>query len=479
MNDQTVAATAKRQSLQGQWSTRMAFILAVTGSAVGLGTIWKFPYIAGENGGGAFVLVYLVCVFVVGLPIMMSEILIGRRGRRNPVTTMRIVGEEEGRSRNWALVGIMGIIAGVLILSFYSVIAGWAMSYVFKTAGGAFVGADAANVKSIFDQLSGSWKLSAFWHTLFIGITVGVVAQGVQRGLERLVKILMPALLVLLLLLLVFSMKSGYFGQAIEFMFRPNFSALTPDGVLIALGHAFFTLSLGMGAVMAYGAYLPEGTSITSTSVLVALADTGIALLAGLIIFPVVFANQLESDAGPGLIFQTLPLAFGQMPGGLFFGTMFFVLLSFAAWTSSIGMIEPAVAWMSESRKIKRGTAAGILGGIAWLIGFGTVFSWNLWKEKTILIKPLSETYQGTFFQNLDHLISNVALPLGGLMITIFAGWVMCRNSTSDELNCGTGLIYKSWRFLARYVTPVAVILVLIEKASDGMVSNYISTIGG
>ena len=191
----------------------------------------------------------------------------------------------------------MGIGAGVLILSFYSVIAGWAMSYVFKTAGGAFVGADAANVKSIFDQLSGSWKLSAFWHTLFIAITVGVVAQGVQRGLERLVKILMPALLVLLLLLLVFSMKSGYFGQAVEFMFRPNFSALTPDGVLIALGHAFFTLSLGMGAVMAYGAYLPEGTSITSTSILVALADTGIALLAGLIIFPVVFANQLESDA--------------------------------------------------------------------------------------------------------------------------------------------------------------------------------------
>ncbi|MCZ6500744.1 MAG: sodium-dependent transporter [Gammaproteobacteria bacterium] len=469
MSDQTTT-TVKRQSLHGQWSTRMAFILAVTGSAVGLGNIWKFPYIAGENGGGAFVLIYLLCVFVVGLPIMMSEILIGRRGRRNPVMTMKIVGEEEGRSRNWALVGIMGIIAGVLILSFYSVIAGWAMSYVFMTAGGTFVDTDASQVKSTFELLSGSWKLTAFWHTFFIVITVVVVAQGVQRGLERLVRILMPALLVLLLLLLVFSMNSGYFGQAVEFMFRPNFSALTPSGVLIALGHAFFTLSLGMGAVMAYGAYLPEGTSITSTSVIVVLADTGIALLAGLIIFPVVFANNLQSDAGPGLIFQTLPLAFGHMPGGVFFGTMFFVLLSFAAWTSSIGMIEPAVAWMTESKGIKRAVAASILGGFTWLIGFGTVFSWSLWKEKTF--------FQGTFFDNIDYLISNIALPLGGLMITIFAGWVMCRNSTSDELNCGTGLMYKSWRFLARYIAPIAVILVLIEAASGGIVSDYLSTIG-
>ncbi len=471
MNDQTAAATVKRQSLQGQWSTRMAFILAVTGSAVGLGNIWKFPYIAGENGGGAFVLIYLLCVFVVGLPIMMSEILIGRRGRHNPVTTMRIVGEEEGRSRNWALVGIMGIIAGVLILSFYSVIAGWAMSYVFMTAGSTFVDADAGHVKATFEQLSGNWKLTSFWHTLFIVITVAVVAQGVQRGLERLVRILMPALLVLLLLLLVFSMNSGYFGEAVEFMFRPNYNELTPKGVLIALGHAFFTLSLGMGAVMAYGAYLPAGTSITSTSVIVVLADTGIALLAGLIIFPVVFSYGLKSDAGPGLIFQTLPLAFGHMPGGVFFGTMFFVLLSFAAWTSSIGMIEPAVAWMSENKGIKRGLAATILGVFTWVIGFGTVFSWNLWQDK--------KYFQGTFFDNIDYLISNIALPLGGLMITIFAGWVMCRNSTSEELNCGTGLMYKSWRFAARFVAPVAVILVLIEVATDGMVSKYISTIGG
>jgi NSS family neurotransmitter:Na+ symporter len=470
MNEQT-ATSVKRQSLQGLWSTRMAFILAVTGSAVGLGNIWKFPYIAGENGGGAFVLIYLLCVFMIGLPIMMSEILIGRRGRRNPVTTMKIVGEEEGGSRNWALVGIMGIIAGVFILSFYSVIAGWAISYIFTTANSAFVDADANKVQTIFEQLSGSWKISAFWHTVFIVITVGVVAQGVQRGLERLVKILMPALLVLLLLLLAYSMNSGFFGQAVEFMFRPNFSELTPGGVLIALGHAFFTLSLGMGAVMAYGAYLPEGTSITSTSILVVLADTGIALLAGLIIFPVVFANGLESDAGPGLIFQTLPLAFGQMPGGVFFGTMFFVLLSFAAWTSSIGMIEPAVAWMSESKGIKRGVAASILGLFTWLIGFGTVFSWNLWKD--------DKFFQGTFFDNIDYLISNIALPLGGLMITVFAGWIMCRNSTSDELNCGTGLLYKSWRFLARFVAPVAVILVLIEAASGGMVSRYLATIGG
>ncbi|MDH3719824.1 MAG: sodium-dependent transporter, partial [Planctomycetota bacterium] len=264
-----MAAGEQRKSLHGLWSSRLAFILAVSGSAVGLGNIWKFPYIAGENGGGAFVLVYLICVFAIGLPIMMSEVLIGRRGRRNPIATMRIVGEEEAGQSWWQIVGISGVLAGFLILSFYSVVAGWALAYIFKSAAGTFNGIDSEGVGAVFGQLTGNWKVLMAWHTLFMLMTIFVVARGVQRGLEQAVRVLMPALFVLLLILFAYSISEGAFSEGLNFMFRPDFERLTGDSVLVALGHAFFTLSLGMGAVMAYGAYLPEGTSILSTSVAV------------------------------------------------------------------------------------------------------------------------------------------------------------------------------------------------------------------
>jgi NSS family neurotransmitter:Na+ symporter len=343
MQQEISSGSAPRISLHGNWSSRMAFILAVTGSAVGLGNIWKFPYIAGQNGGGAFVLVYLFCVFVIGMPVMMSEILIGRRGRRNPVATMALLGEEEGHSRHWQWVGAMGVVAGVLVLSYYSVVAGWTMAYVQKSMSGVFAGATAAEVGGVFKSFTGSVLRSSLVHTLFMGSTIFVVARGVERGLEQAVKFMVPALLLLMLVLLGYAINSGSFGVGLAFMFTPNFAALTWDGVLTAMGQAFFTLSLGMGAVMAYGAYLPEETSITSTTAAVVLADTTFAVLAGLVIFPLVFANGLNPSEGPGLVFDTLPLAFGQMPGGALFATIFFILLSFAAWTSALGVMEPAV----------------------------------------------------------------------------------------------------------------------------------------
>ena len=449
------APRAARTSLHGFWSSRMAFILAVTGSAVGLGNIWKFPYIAGENGGGAFVLVYLLCVFAIGLPIMMSEVLIGRRGRRNPVATMQLLGEEEGSSRHWRLVGFMGVLAGILILSFYSVIAGWSLSYVVSSARGLFVDAGADGIDGLFGGLTGSWSRSAAWHTLFMAITIGVVARGVERGLEAAVRVMVPALVALMLILLGYAVMTGNFREGVDFLFAADFSALTGTAVLVAMGHAFFTLSIGMGSVMAYGAYLPEGTSISKISIAVVIADTAIAILAALVIFPIVFANGLDPGAGPGLIFQTLPLAFGQMTGGLVFGTLFFVLLSFAAWTSAIGLIEPGCAWLVEHRGLTRPQAALLIGSVIWLLGFATVFSFNLWGEM--------QFWRGTVFDNLDHLASNIMLPLGGLAITVFAGWVMARNSTADELDCGTGPLYKTWRFLARLVAPVGVVLVFLS----------------
>ncbi|MGI9234607.1 MAG: sodium-dependent transporter, partial [Woeseiaceae bacterium] len=386
--------------------------------------------------------------------VMMAEILIGRRGRRNPVATMELLGKEEGSSGRWRWLGGMGVLAGILILSYYSVIAGWTLAYIVKSASGVFVGASPDAVNAQFASFVGDWRLIGLCHTIFMGLAVFVVARGVERGLEQAVRFMVPALLVLLLLLLGYSINSGFFGEGVAFMFTPDFERLTWNSVLAALGQAFFTLSIGMGAIMAYGAYLPEETSITGASASVVTADTAIAILAGLAIFPLVFANNLDPADGPGLVFQTLPLAFGQMPGGVFFSTLFFVLLSFAAWTSAIGLMEPAVAWIVERFHKTRAQATVMTGFTIWIIGVGSVLSFNVLADVKFLA--------GTIFDNVDYLTSNIMLPLGGLLIVLFAGWVMCRNSTADELG-GSGFLFRSWRLLARFVAPIGILLVLIN----------------
>lgn len=432
------------------------FILAATGSAVGLGNIWKFPYITGQYGGGAFVLIYLVCIGLIGIPIMMAEVLIGRRGRQNPVNTMRTLAEESGRSCLWMLLGMGGVVAAFLILSYYSVIAGWALAYVFHTGSGMFYRATADGVENIFAELVGSPERLLAWHTIFMVMTAVVVARGVSSGLEQAVRFLMPLLFIILLLLVGYAMSTGKFSEGFDFMFRADFSAIGKEGVLTAMGHAFFTLSLGMGAIMVYGSYLPQDASIAKTSITVALADTIVALLAGLAIFPVVFANNLPPTAGPGLIFQTLPIAFGQMDLGGVFGTLFFVLLVFAAWTSAISLMEPPVTWMVENHNISRVKATTLSGVVIWLLGLGTIFSFNIWSDYRLGDK--------NFFDILDFLTSKIMLPLGGLLIAIFAAWLMTREATVEELDMGDRWAYRFWRFLVRYVTPLGVLTVFIYE---------------
>ena len=452
----------QRESIHGHWSSRWAFVLAATGSAVGLGNVWKFPYIAGENGGGAFVLVYLVCIAVIGIPIMMAEVMLGRRGRRSPINAMRHLAREEGARWAWQLLGWLGMLAGFLILSYYSVVAGWALAYLFRTGAGVFEGATADGVSSIFHQLVTDPERLLAWHTIFMVMTMIVVSRGVQAGLEKAVRYLMPLLFILLIGLAGYAMSTDGFQEGIAFLFRPDFGKLTANGVLVAMGQAFFTLSLGMGAIMVYGSYLPQDASIARTSATIALADTSVALIAGVAIFPIVFANGLEPGSGPGLIFQTLPIAFGQMPGGTVFGALFFLLLVFAAWTSGISLIEPLVAWLVENRDWNRVTAAGLAGGVTWLMGLATVFSFNLWSD----VKPLSAIAifeDKTVFDLLDYLTANVMLPLGGMFIAIFAAWIMRRESALDELDMGEGPAYRLWYGLVRYVTPVAVGLVFLN----------------
>ncbi|KEF31421.1 Sodium-dependent transporter family protein [Marinobacter nitratireducens] len=449
-------ANAKR----GLWSSRLAFILAATGSAVGLGNIWKFPYITGENGGGAFVIVYLACIAVVGIPIMMAEVMIGRRGGRSPVNSLRLITERDGLNPAWKLVGAVGVLAGFLILSFYSVIGGWAVSYVGTAASGQLTGQSAEAVGAIFSGLLSDPGTLLLWHTVFMGLVMAVVAKGVRAGLERAVSILMPALFVLLLVMVGYAMTTGAFGQAVSFLFQPDFSKLTTSGILVALGHAFFTLSLGMAVMMAYGSYLPKNVSIAKTSITVSVIDTGVALLAGLAIFPVVFANGLEPGAGPGLIFQTLPLAFGQMPMGSLFGSLFFILLIFAAWTSGISLLEPIVEWLEEQKGMNRTISTLGAGLVCWGLGIASILSLNLWSD----VAPLSfiPMLEGkTIFDLLDFFTANILLPLGGLLVAVMAGWVMSKQAMKNELSLSDSS-FKLWLTTVRFITPVAVSIVFI-----------------
>jgi len=448
-----------RKSIHGQWSSRWVFILAATGSAVGLGNIWRFPYVTGENGGGAFVLVYLLCVAVIGVPIMMAEVMLGRRGRQSPINTMRTLAEEEGRSRAWQYLGWMGVLAGFAILSFYSVVAGWTLAYVFRIGAGIFDGVSAEAVSGAFDAFTGDPERLLAWHTIFMAMSTVVVSRGVKSGLEKAVRFLMPALFLLLLVMVGYALGQGAFSQGVEYLFKPDFSELTASAVLEAMGQAFFSLSLGMGAIMIYGSYLSEHASIGRTTVMIAAMDTLVAVLAGLAIFPIVFAYGLAPQGGPGLIFKILPIAFAGMPGGAFFGVLFFLLLVFAGWTSAISLLEPIVAWLVENHGMNRVKASALAGILAWLLGIASLLSLSVWSEYTLFDK--------NFFSLVEFLTADIMLPLGGVLIGVFAGWQMSRQSTVDELGLGDGVLYRGWRFLVRYVTPVAITLVLLNKMFD------------
>jgi NSS family neurotransmitter:Na+ symporter len=444
------------------WSNWPTFIMAVAGSAVGLGNIWKFPYITGENGGGAFVIVYLACIAVIGLPVMIAEIMLGRRGRMSPVRSMVALAREANASRHWGLVGGMMMLAAFLILSFYSVVAGWAIPYIGHAVSGTFTGASPDAVGGIFGGLLASPGKLLLWHTIFMALTVGVSASGVKGGIERAVTVLMPGLFVLLIVLIVYNMAAdgASFAKAVGFLFHPDFSKLTADAVLVAIGHAFFTLSIAAGALFAYGSYLHGGTSIATTSFGIAIIDTLVALMAGLAIFPIVFAHGLEPGAGPGLVFVTLPIAFGKMPAGQIMGTVFFVMLVVAAWTSSISLLEAVVEWLQE-RGLGRAMASVCVSGGAWLLGVTTVLSFNAWKG----FHPLGfiERFDGkTLFDLYDFLTANIMLPLGALLMAVFAGWIMSRQDTEGELAMGSG--YGLWRPLIRYVAPIGIGIIFIAN---------------
>ncbi len=458
-------------SIHGSWASRWVFILAATGSAVGLGSIWKFPYMTGVYGGGAFVLMFLLCIALLGLPVMLAETLIGRRSRQSPANALRELALEAAHSHRWSWAAFAGMITALLILSFYSVVGGWSLDYIVDLGRGDFQGIGAEQAGRYFaDMVSDPWRL-ILWHTLFMLLSAWVIARGVVAGLERSLRIMMPLLFVLLLILLGYSLTTGHFMAGVHFMFNLDTSRLL-DGLLPAMGHAFFSLSVGVGSILIYGAYMPKNSSIAGTVVAVALLDTFVSLLAGLALFPIVFSAGLNASEGPGLMFVTLPLAFGNVAFGQLMGVVFFVLVAVAAWSSAISLLEPMVAYLVERTKVSRLWVTAALAFICWFVGLGTVFSFNIWKEAKFFVTEggAFQLYQWgaagglDVFGVIDFFTSRIMLPLGALTFVVFASWVMGREAVRDELAMRNATLFAVTFFLMRYVAPLGILIVFAAQ---------------
>ena len=450
---------------RGQWGSRLGFILAAAGSAVGLGNIWSFPYRTGENGGGLFVIVYLLCVALIGLPVMMAEIFIGRTAQNSPVGAYRKLA---GPRSPWLGLGWLSVVAAFIILSFYSVIAGWCLHYTWLSVTTTFSGQTPDELGAAFGSLVDNGGLSSFWHAIFMVLTIGIVVAGVHKGIEACSKVLMPALFICMLVLLVYAVVKGNFGEGLKFVFAPDFEKFEWSSVLAAMGQAFFSLSLGMGALITYGSYLKQDDDLVSTSITVSALDTSVALLAAIILFPILFAAGQSPAQGPGLVFATLPIAFSEMPGGAVFAPIFFLLLTFAALTSSISLLEVATAYFIDERGWSRTKATLATGGAILVLGIPSAISGGsaLFGDGMKALTDWIYTGDGkSWFDTLVDLTFNIMLPLGGLGIAMFVSWRVTNAAREEGFKVGSrlGQLYWGWVMLLRYVVPVAVLTVLLN----------------
>jgi len=435
------------------WSSRFAFIMASVGFAVGLGNIWRFPYVTGENGGSAFVLIYLACAVAIGIPCLIAELMIGRRGQMSPPNAMARVAKESGKSSLWSGVGGLGVLTAFTISVTYAVVVGWVLAYLFKAVMTGFSGVDATVASSEFDALLASSGGMLFW-TLVGNLLVGaIIFAGVKDGIERAVSIMMPLMFALLVGLSVYNIYAGGFNETLEWLFTPDFSKVGPDTLLAAVGQAFFSIGVGMGGMMTYGSYLPRSFSITGAAAVVVFADTMVALLAGFVVFPAVFNYGLDISSGAGLIFQTPPVAFAQMPGGHLFAVLFFIMLTVAGVTSMVGLLESVTNWIDSRFSINRHVGAAVVVGVATLCSVASVLSYNVWANIGIAGMNFNEF--------TEFLYAQLFLPAGGLLIALFAGWFMLREHSADEIATSLG-IYQSWRLLIRFVAVPAIAIILV-----------------
>lgn len=450
---------------RGRWSSRLAFVLAASGSAVGLGSIWKFPYITGTNGGGSFVVVYLLCVVLVAMPIMIAEILLGRTTQRSPVAAFRVMTRD---GRRWSILGWLALAAGFLILSYYFVVAGWTLHYTYLAVTGELFANDGADdLQAIFAGVYASPGLNVFWQLAFILLTVAVVLGGVQKGIERCCRIVFPLLILVMLMLMAQAATGSGLAQGLEFAFGFRIADITAAGVLEALGHSFFTLSLGMGAMITYGSYLSREEDVISATAAVAGLDTFVSLCACVIIFPIIFTFGLAPDAGPGLVFVSLPVAFAQMSGGQIWALVFFALLVMAALSSTVSVLEVIVSHLCDERRMKRWQASALAGGALFLAGIpsalsgGTHLFGNWFKGVTLTAFGTGRNW----FDFVDYVASNWLLPISGLGIAVFFAWRVGGPAREQAFRSGTrfGRLYWSWVWVLRYLAPPAVIAVFLH----------------
>ena len=448
------------------WSSRTGFVLAAAGSAVGLGNIWKFPYLAGKFGGGAFLLAYLLLVYTIVKSIMLSEIAIGRAAAKNPAGAFAKL-----HGNRWKIVGYLGVIAAFMILSFYSVVAGWTIHYTGQMASGALNGLGADKLEGVFGGFITGMVSPIVYHAIFMSVTVMIVCRGINKGIEKLSKIMMPLLLILVLVLIVRGLMLPGSEKGLAFYLVPQWAQLRDfDLWSAALGQAFFSLSLGMGTILTFGSYLNKKENLPVVSMAVSFVDTGIAFLAGLLVLPAVFALGFDNTAGPGLTFITLPAVFNQIFGGQFFGTLFFILLTFAAVTSSVSILEVLVAYLSEEKGYSRKKSAIMAGLAAFVVGVACSYSLGPWSDITIAsvfgFASDVKIFNLATFDLLDYISSNVLLPLGGLFIAIFVGWVKPVKMMDEITNNGTvDFWWKSiFSITVKYISPIAIGYILLNS---------------
>jgi neurotransmitter:Na+ symporter, NSS family len=436
------------------FGSRFGVIAATAGSAIGLGNIWRFPYVAGENGGGAFLIIYLGFILVIGIPVMLSEFTIGRSAQRNVFGSFKKLAP----GKPWYLIGLMGVGAAFMILAFYTAVAGWTLEYIFQSVVNGFEGLSSNQLNDMFYSFIGTPWRPLLWFFVFMALTAAIIMSGVQKGIEKYTKILMPMLLVLLFILVVRSVTLPGAASGISFLFKPDFSKITPSTILEALGQAFFSLSIGMGTLITYGSYIQKNDNLGNTAVSVAFADTFIAILAGLAIFPAVFAFGIEPGSGEGLVYITLPNIFQQMPGGYFFSLTFFILLGVAALTSTISVLEVIVAFFSEELGLKRKAATWLATSSVSILGVMCVLSSSTMADVQI--------FGFTVFDLMNFTSANILLPLGGFFIVIFVAWFLGRDKAKEELS-NNGLLKVKYMpflmFVVKFLAPLAIAFIFLQ----------------
>lgn len=441
------------------WASQFGFIMAAAGSAIGLGSLWRFPYIAGDNGAGAFVLLYVIFTYILGVPIFIAELLIGRKTQRSSIFAYE---ELSRQSKNWRMVGYLNLLTSFILLSFYCVVSGWCLNYTLMSLNQFSLGKSPQEIRAIFDTVYTSPDLNIFWLIIFILLNIGVVYSGIRKGIEHWSKILTPALLFILVAMFIYGFTMPGFSQAVKFIFYPTFSRLTPSVILNALGMAFFTLSVGLGIIVTYGSYLKPSENMPKTAFIVATMTLLVSLMAAMMIFPIVFTFNFPPEGGPGLVFKTMPILFAKLPGSLVISTVFFLLFVFTALTSSISLLEVLVANLMELFSWKRGKAVLVSALGVFIFGIPSALAGS-----KALFPNWESIYGKDFFGTMNYISASWMIPIAGLLTTFFIGYVMKKELTKEEFLKGTqmGFLFRPWFFMLRYIAPLAVIIIILEQA--------------